>query len=176
MDLCRRASAPGGTGVRRRYRQSVSDLLCFLSADLNVLKACAKFSPCFSHHTVNSVKTSSPASAASAATPWRIPVTPTRPLASTPPICGRNRASRGKSGRANLALLNPEMDGELLVSLHIDNGLKTHSMSKIRVSDKIAATKLGTRRAGNETSFDLRPSTFDLRPFISPPSASGSTR
>jgi hypothetical protein len=39
--------------------------------------------------------------------------------------------------RVNLALLNPKIDGDLLVSLHVHEGRKIPRMRKIRISDKI---------------------------------------
>ena len=41
--------------------------------------------------------------------------------------------------RTNLARLDPEIDGDLLVNLHIENGRKTLRMSKIRIAERIAS-------------------------------------
>jgi hypothetical protein len=46
--------------------------------------------------------------------------------------------------RANLALLNPKIDGELLVSLYVDEALKKPHMRKICIADKVVAIEFDT--------------------------------
>jgi hypothetical protein len=54
--------------------------------------------------------------------------------------------------RANLALLDPEIDGDLLVSLQIEEGRKRPRVKRIRIADKIVAIKLDTQLAGDKPS------------------------
>jgi RHH-type proline utilization regulon transcriptional repressor/proline dehydrogenase/delta 1-pyrroline-5-carboxylate dehydrogenase len=57
--------------------------------------------------------------------------------------------------RANLALLNPKIDGQLLVSLEVEVGRNKPHVSKIRIADRILAIKLNTHLAGDETSTSI---------------------
>jgi hypothetical protein len=67
--------------------------------------------------------------------------------------------------RANLALLDPKIDGDLLVSLHLDKVRKNHRVRKIRVPDKILAINPDTRLAGGlNLSIFRRRSTHRLNP------------
>jgi hypothetical protein len=52
--------------------------------------------------------------------------------------------------RANLAFLDPEIDGDLLVSLHVEEGRKQPRVSKMRIANKLAAIRLDSRLAGDE--------------------------
>ena len=52
--------------------------------------------------------------------------------------------------RANLFRLDPEIDGDLLVSLHIEEGRKKPRVSRMRIANKLAAIRLDTRLAGDE--------------------------
>jgi hypothetical protein len=46
--------------------------------------------------------------------------------------------------------LDPEIDGDLLVSLHVEKEDKTCHVSRIRIANKLAAIRLDTRLAGDE--------------------------
>jgi hypothetical protein len=52
--------------------------------------------------------------------------------------------------RANLAFLDPEIDGDLLVSLDIDDGRKQPRVRKMRIFNKLTAIRLDSRLAGDE--------------------------
>jgi hypothetical protein len=52
--------------------------------------------------------------------------------------------------RANLAYLDPEIDGDLLVNLDIEDGRKQPRVRKMRIANKLAAIRLDTRLAGDE--------------------------
>jgi hypothetical protein len=52
--------------------------------------------------------------------------------------------------RANLAFLDPEIDGDLLVSLQVEKGRKQPRVSKMRIANKLAAIRLDSRLAGDE--------------------------
>src|SRR6185369_9587409 len=52
--------------------------------------------------------------------------------------------------RANLFRLDPEIDGDLLVSFHVEKEDKKRQVSRIRIFNKLAAISLDTRLAGNE--------------------------
>jgi hypothetical protein len=52
--------------------------------------------------------------------------------------------------RANLAFLDPEIDGDLLVSLHVEERRKQPRVSKMRIANKLAAIRLDSRLAGDE--------------------------
>jgi hypothetical protein len=60
--------------------------------------------------------------------------------------------------RANLAFLDPETDGDLLVSLHIEEGRKQARVSRMRIANKLAAIRLDSRLAGDEPA-KSKPST-----------------
>jgi hypothetical protein len=49
--------------------------------------------------------------------------------------------------RANLALRDPKIDGEMLVSHHVDHGRKLPIVSTIRIFDEFVAIKLDTQLA-----------------------------
>jgi hypothetical protein len=48
--------------------------------------------------------------------------------------------------RVNLALRDPKIDGEMLVSHNVDEGHKLPSVSTIRICDEFVAIKLGPTR------------------------------
>jgi phage terminase small subunit len=65
--------------------------------------------------------------------------------------------------RANLARLDPEIDGDLLVSLHVEKEDKKRHVSRIRIANKLAAIRLDTRLAGDEpTKSKLSPMAQEL--------------